>query len=96
MPVCLAAISVAGSDVCAATNGLNREEFDQQGTQMTAGFGMCLRISCSSTSMVITSCLYRRTSDDDNTGSLFMDRQFYVNHEADYSSHELQAFYDFF
>ena len=38
---------------------------------------------------------YRRTTDDDNTGSLFMDRQFYVNHEADYSSHELQAFYDF-
>ena len=23
-----------------------------------------------------------------------MDRQFYVNHEGDYQSHELQAFYD--
>src|SRR5690606_6872979 len=30
----------------------------------------------------------------DNTGSLIHDRQFYVNHEADYRSHELQAFFD--
>ena len=37
---------------------------------------------------------YQRTTDDDNTASEFYDRQFYVNHEARYTSHELQAFYD--
>jgi hypothetical protein len=37
---------------------------------------------------------YKRNTDDDNTASKIHDRQFYVNHEADYTSHELQAFYD--
>ena len=37
---------------------------------------------------------YHRTTDDDNTASLYHDRQFYVNHEARYQSHELQAFYE--
>ncbi|MFZ8973795.1 MAG: TonB-dependent receptor domain-containing protein, partial [Pseudomonadales bacterium] len=39
--------------------------------------------------------IYRRTTDDDNTASAFHDRQFYVNHEASYESHELMAFVDF-
>jgi len=91
---CVFGGDISGSDVCAATNGLNREEFDQQGTQMTAAWDV-------SEDLVLkyiygyNKLSYRRTTDDDNTGSLFMDRQFYVNHEADYSSHELQAFYDF-
>ncbi|GIS20048.1 MAG: hypothetical protein CM15mP120_19640 [Pseudomonadota bacterium] len=38
--------------------------------------------------------LYQRITDDDSTYSTAMDRQFYVNHEGDYQSHELQAFYD--
>ena len=38
--------------------------------------------------------IYRRTTDDDNTASKFHDRQFYVNHEAVYESHELVAFID--
>ena len=37
---------------------------------------------------------YERTTDDDNTASQYHDRQFYVNHEARYDSHELQAFWD--
>jgi len=91
---CVFGGDINGSDVCAATNGLNREEFDQQGTQMTATWDV-------SEDLVLkyiygyNKLSYRRTTDDDNTGSLFIDRQFYVNHEADYSSHELQAFYDF-
>ena len=39
--------------------------------------------------------MYRRTTDDDNTNSPVIDRQFYVNHEAAYESHELVAFMDF-
>lgn len=84
---------IDGSDVCAATNGLNREEFDQDGTQFTATWD-------ATDSLVLkyiyghNQLSYYRTTDDDNTGSLFHDRQFYVNHEAKYSSHEVQAFYE--
>ena len=85
---------IDGDKLCAATNGLNREEFNQQGTQATLTWD-------ASDSLTIkyiygqNQLSYQRTTDDDNTYSQFHDRQFYVNHEADYSSHEVQAFYDF-
>ncbi|MDB9798260.1 TonB-dependent receptor [Pseudomonadales bacterium] len=84
---------IDGDKLCAATNGLNREEFNQQGTQATLTWD-------ASDSLTIkyiygqNQLSYQRTTDDDNTYSQFHDRQFYVNHEADYSSHELQAFYE--
>jgi outer membrane receptor protein involved in Fe transport len=84
---------IDGSEVCAATNGLNREQFDQDGTQFSATWDV-------NDALVLkyiyghNQLSYRRTTDDDNTGSLFHDRQFYVNHEAKYASHELQAFYE--
>ncbi|MDA1370044.1 MAG: TonB-dependent receptor [Proteobacteria bacterium] len=90
---CVFDSDVDGDDVCAATNGLNREQFDQDGTQFTATF----ELSESVTVKYIyghNELSYYRTTDDDNTGSLFHDRQFYVNHEATYESHELQAFYE--
>ena len=37
---------------------------------------------------------YQRITDDDSFGNAPYDRQFYVNHEASYESHEIQAFYD--
>lgn len=85
---------IDGDDLCAATNGLNREEFDQHGTQMTLTWDVSDELQL----VYIygyNKLSYRRTTDDDNTASQFHDRQFYVNHEADYSSHEFQAFYDF-
>ena len=84
---------ISGSDVCAATNGLNSEIFEQQGTQLTATWDF----SDSLTLKYIfgfNQLSYQRVTDDDNTASQFHDRQFYVNHEADYSSHELQAFWE--
>ncbi|MDZ7684867.1 MAG: TonB-dependent receptor [Gammaproteobacteria bacterium] len=39
--------------------------------------------------------LYERITDDDNAYSTSDDRQFYVNHEAEYKSHEFQLFHDF-
>ena len=84
---------ISGDDVCAATNGLNSEIFDQQGTQLTASWDA----SDSLTLKYIfgfNQLSYQRVTDDDNTASQFHDRQFYVNHEADYSSHELQAFWE--
>jgi outer membrane receptor protein involved in Fe transport len=91
---CVFPDDIDGDDLCAASNGLNREEFDQHGTQMTVTWD-----ASDALQLVyiygVNSLSYKRTTDDDNTASAFHDRQFYVNHEADYSSHEFQAFYDF-
>lgn len=84
---------IDGDEICAATNGLNNEQFDQNGTQFNATWdvadNLVLKYIYGHNQLG-----YYRTTDDDNTGSLVHDRQFYVNHEATYSSHELQAFYD--
>ena len=90
---CVFSGGISGDDVCAATNGLNREEFNQQGTQ----FSMTWEATESLSIKYIygyNKLSYERTTDDDNTASQFQDRQFYVNHEARYDSHELQAFWD--
>ena len=84
---------IGGDEVCAATNGLNREEFDQRGTQFSVSWDVSDALNIKYI-YGFNKLSYRRTTDDDNTASQFHDRQFYVNHEADYSSHELQAFYD--
>lgn len=84
---------IDGDDLCGATNGLNREEFEQQGTQFSASWQVndSLELQYLYGFNMLT---YKRTTDDDNTASMYHDRQFYVNHEAEYESHELQAFYD--
>ena len=90
---CVFSGDIRGDDVCAATNGLNREEFNQQGTQ----FSMTWEATDSLEIKYIygyNKLSYERTTDDDNTASQYQDRQFYVNHEARYDSHELQAFWD--
>ncbi len=84
---------IDGDSVCAATNGLNREVFEQQGTQFSASWDVNDRLELKYL-YGYNKLTYKRTTDDDNTASMFHDRQFYVNHEADYTSHELQAFYD--
>lgn len=84
---------IKGDDVCGATNGLNWEEFEQEGTQ----FNVAWDVTDTLTVKYLygnNELSYERITDDDNTGSLIHDRQFYVNHEARYESHELQAFYD--
>jgi len=84
---------IDGDDVCAATNGFNKEEFDQEGIQTTLSWdvndSLQLKYIYGHNTLV-----YQRTTDDDNTFSQVQDRQFYVNHEATYASHELQAFFD--
>ena len=90
---CVFPNDIDGDKLCAATNGLNREEFNQQGTQATitwdASDALTIKYIYGQNKLS-----YQRTTDDDNTYSQFHDRQFYVNHEADYSSHELQAFFE--
>lgn len=84
---------IDGDDLCAATNGLNREEFYQKGTQFEASWDFNERLQLKYI-FGYNDLIYHRTTDDDNTASQFHDRQFYVNHEAEYKSHEFQAFFD--
>lgn len=84
---------IDGDAVCAASNGLNNETFEQQGTQFSASWDVSDTVELKYL-FGFNKLSYHRTSDDDNTASMFHDRQFYVNHEADYTSHELQAFYE--
>lgn len=90
---CVFPDDIDGDKICAATNGLNREEFDTNNTQATftwdASDALTLKYIYG-----FNELQYHRTTDDDNTASMYEDRQFYVNHEARYSSHEVQAFYE--
>ncbi len=90
---CVFPDKIKGDDLCATTNGQNWEEFEQEGTQFTAAWD----VSDAVTIKYLygnNELSYERITEDDNTGSMIHDRQFYVNHEARYESHELQAFYD--
>jgi len=84
---------ISGDDLCAGTNGLNREEFDGNTTQFNLTYQLTDDIELKYI-YGLNELIYRRTTDDDNTASKFHDRQFYVNHEASYESHELVAFID--
>ncbi|MFN3236652.1 MAG: TonB-dependent receptor [Pseudomonadales bacterium] len=85
--------NIDGDDLCAYTNGLNNETFDQNGTQLEFSW----EVSDTLTLKYLfgyNDLFYDRITDDDSTASLVDDRQYYVNHEADYVSHEVQAFWD--
>jgi outer membrane receptor protein involved in Fe transport len=84
---------IKGDDVCAYTNGLNQELFDQQGTQLEFAWDISDALQFKYI-FGYNTLLYERTTDDDSTSSATFDRQFYVNHEAEYVSHELQLFWD--
>lgn len=84
---------IDGDDLCAFTNGLNVEEFDQAAVQAeftwdVGDWGSFKYI------FGYNDLLYERITEDDSTASQLDDRQFYVNHEAEYVSHELQLFWD--
>jgi len=85
--------NIKGKDLCAFTNGLNNETFDQQGNQVDFTWEL-------SETMTVkylfgyNELLYKRDTDDDSNGSLLDDRTFFVDHEAEYVSHELQLFWD--
>ena len=85
--------NIDGNDLCAYTNGLNREQFDQQGNQLEFTYdirdGLTFKYLFGYSEL-----LYERTTDDDNTANTTRDNQYYVNHEAEYASHEFQLFWD--
>ncbi len=90
---CVFSGDIRGDDLCAATNGLNREQFDQQGVQFNTSWEVTDTLELKYI-YGYNKLSYQRTTDDDNTASVHQDRQFYVNHEARYESHELQAFWE--
>jgi hypothetical protein len=88
---CVFSGNFSGEDLCAASDGLNSERIKNTSTQFSASWTVNDRLE-----LVYlygeTVLSYKRNTDDDNSASKIHDRQFYVNHEADYKSHELQAF----
>ncbi len=80
-------------DLCAFTNGLNVEIFDQQAVQAEFNWDINENLSFKYI-FGYNDLLYERITEDDSTAALVDDRQFYVNHEAEYVSHELQLFWD--
>ena len=85
--------NIDGDDICAVTNGESFEVFDQQGTQFEAEWEFNDNIVFKYI-FGLNDLIYHRTTDDDSSFSTTSDRQFYVNHEAEYKSHEIQAFVD--
>jgi iron complex outermembrane receptor protein len=84
---------IDGDDLCAYTNGLNVEIFDQQGNQ--AEFTWDINEALTFKYIFgYSELMYERITEDDSTASLTDDEQFYVNHEAEYVSHEFQLFSD--
>jgi len=91
---CVFSDEINGGDLCAASNGLQREEFEADTTQLNLTYQLTDDIELKYI-YGLNELMYRRTTDDDNTASKFHDRQFYVNHEAAYQSHELVGVVDF-
>jgi iron complex outermembrane receptor protein len=84
---------IKGDDICAYTNGQNYELFDQQGTQ--AEFAWSINDALEFKYIFgYNTLLYERITDDDSSSNAAIDLEFYVNHEAEYVSHELQLFWD--
>ncbi len=85
--------NLKGTDIVTATNGLQNEGFDQHaGTSE-----MSWQVSDGTTLKYIfgySSFFYDRNTDTDLTNNTIFDNQFYVSQEAEYVSHELQAFTD--
>ena len=85
--------NIDGDDLCAFTNGYNNETFVQQGNQFEFSWDITDTVQFKYL-FGFNKLMYERVTDDDNFASVTSDRQFYVNHEAEYISHELQLFYD--
>ena len=90
---CVFGGDIKGDDVCGATNGHNWEEFEQEGTQFNIAWDVTESLQLKYL-FGLSDLSYERITDDDRTAGQVFDRQFYVNHEATYMSHELQAFWD--
>ena len=65
---------IKGSDLCAYTNGVNMENYDQQGIQLEAEWDFSDTLSLKDI-VRRNQALYQRSTDDENTYSTRMERQ---------------------
>ncbi len=85
--------NIDGDDLCAQTNGHNLEDFEQTGMQFEANWDISDTLSMKYI-FGTSRYSYERITDDDSSRSQARDLAFYVNHEMQHDSHEIQAFYD--
>ena len=84
---------IKGDDLCAMTNGHNLEDFEQTGNQVEIAWDVNDNLSLKYI-FGTSRYSYERITDDDSSRSEVRDLSFYVNHEMQHDSHEIQAFYD--
>ncbi len=85
--------NLKGNDLVTDTNGLQNEGFDQQAGTSDLSWQVNDRVTMKYI-FGYSSFFYDRNTDVDLTSSHVFDNQFYVSQEAEYVSHELQAFTD--
>ena len=85
--------NLKGSDLVTDTNGLQNEGFDQQAGTSEISWQANDKVTLKYI-FGYSSFFYDRNTDVDLTSSDVFDNQFYVSQEAEYTSHELQAFTD--
>ncbi len=86
--------NLKGGDLTTDTNGLQNEGFDQQAGTSDISWQVNDKVTLKYI-FGYSSFFYDRNTDVDLTSSTLFDNQFYVSQEAEYVSHELQAFTDF-
>ena len=85
--------NLKGNDLVTDTNGLQNEGFDQQAGTSELSWQASDKVTLKYI-FGYSSFFYDRNTDVDLTSSEVFDNQFYVSQEAEYVSHELQAFTD--
>ncbi len=85
--------NLKGNDLVTDTNGLQNEGFDQQAGTSDISWQVNDKVTLKYI-FGYSSFFYDRNTDVDLTSSDVFDNQFYVSQEAEYTSHELQAFTD--
>ena len=85
--------NLKGGDLVTDTNGLQNEGFDQQAGTSEVSWQANDKVTLKYI-FGYSSFFYDRNTDVDLTSSDVFDNQFYVSQEAEYTSHELQAFTD--
>ena len=85
--------NLKGGDLVTDTNGLQNEGFDQQAGTSELSWQANDKVTLKYI-FGYSSFFYDRNTDVDLTSSDVFDNQFYVSQEAEYVSHELQAFTD--
>ena len=85
--------NLEGHDLVTDTSGLQNEGFDQQAGTSEMSWQANDKVTLKYI-FGYSSFFYDRNTDVDLTSSKVFDNQFYVSQEAEYTSHELQAFTD--